>query len=257
MRFEIKSGGAVAIVFGIAALSGAVFMLGLLAGYDVGRESKVSAAQVATAYPVAAPPAGSSTPVEPAAATSTAANAIETPAPAAVVSPVARPPAAGARHPASVAHATTPASTPSKRRLAREAPSPTSAMSTPETNAGTGEEASGSPARAADHHATAKPVAREASEKPAPQPTPRHKPYNIQIEAAMDRAGADEMVRRLRALGYKPHVVPTRLNGETWYKLVIGPYPTQASAAAAQQQMRTKYNSRYGGGRATGAGTRP
>ena len=44
MRFEIKSGGIVAILFSVAALSGAVFMLGLLAGYDVGRESQSSAA---------------------------------------------------------------------------------------------------------------------------------------------------------------------------------------------------------------------
>ena len=58
MRFEIKSGGMAAILISIAALSGAVFMLGLLAGYDVGRESQSSAAQVATAYPVAAPPEG-------------------------------------------------------------------------------------------------------------------------------------------------------------------------------------------------------
>ena len=44
MRFEIKTGGVTAILFGVAALSGAVFMLGLLAGYDVGRESQSSAA---------------------------------------------------------------------------------------------------------------------------------------------------------------------------------------------------------------------
>ncbi len=257
MRFEIKSGGVVAIVFGIAALSGAVFMLGLLAGYDVGRESKVSAAQVATAYPVAAPPAGSSTPAEPAAASSTTANAIETPAPAAVASPVVPPRAVAARHPASVAHPATPASNPSERRLAHEAPSPSGAMSAPDSSASTGAEAGVNPTREAEHYATAKPVGREVSKKPAPRPTPRHKPYNIQIEAAMDRAGANEMVHRLQALGYTPHVVPTRLNGETWYKLVIGPYPTQEAAAAAQQQMRAKYNSLYGGGRATGAGTRP
>jgi len=56
MRFEIRSGGIAAIVFAIAALSGTVFMLGLLAGYDVGRESQSSQAQVATDYPVETPP---------------------------------------------------------------------------------------------------------------------------------------------------------------------------------------------------------
>src|SRR3979409_1838982 len=56
MRFEIKTGGIAAILVGVAALSFAVFLLGLLAGYDVGRESQTSAAPVATAYPVGAPP---------------------------------------------------------------------------------------------------------------------------------------------------------------------------------------------------------
>src|SRR5471030_1080632 len=56
MRFEIKTGGIAAILVGVAALSFAVFLLGLLAGYDVGRESQTSAAQVATSYPVGAPP---------------------------------------------------------------------------------------------------------------------------------------------------------------------------------------------------------
>ena len=56
MRFEIKSGGVAAILVGLAALSGAVFMLGLLAGYERSAgESQTSAAQIATDYPVAAP----------------------------------------------------------------------------------------------------------------------------------------------------------------------------------------------------------
>ena len=78
-------------------------------------------------------------------------------------------------------------------------------------------------------------------------PPARHKPYTIQIQAAMDRNGANEMVQRLQALGYQSHMVPAELNGQTWYKVVIGPYATQEAAAAAQQEMRTKYNSIYGG----------
>ena len=42
-------------------------------------------------------------------------------------------------------------------------------------------------------------------------------------------------------------LVPAQLNGQTWYKVVIGPYPTQDAAAAAQSEMRAKYNRRYGG----------
>ena len=42
MRFEIGGGGIAAIAVGLALLSGAVFFLGMFAGYDVGRESQVT-----------------------------------------------------------------------------------------------------------------------------------------------------------------------------------------------------------------------
>jgi DedD protein len=102
---------------------------------------------------------------------------------------------------------------------------------------------SGDGADAADTEAPAPRAAAIASARPQPH----HKPFNIQIEAAMDRSGASEMVRRLHGLGYQPHLVPAQLNGQTWYKVVIGPYPTQEAAAAAQTEMRAKYNRLYGG----------
>ena len=67
----------------------------------------------------------------------------------------------------------------------------------------------------------------------------------------MDHSGADEMVRRLVNLGYSAHITPTELAGQTWYKVEVGPYATQAEAEAAQAQLRTRYNSAYG--RAGGA----
>jgi cell division protein FtsN len=54
-------------------------------------------------------------------------------------------------------------------------------------------------------------------------------------------------------LGFQSRMVPTELNGQTWYRVVIGPFATQEAAAAAQQEMRAKYNSTYSGG---GAGSR-
>jgi DedD protein len=273
MRFEIKSGGMAAILISIAALSGAVFMLGLLAGYDVGRESQSSAAQVATAYPVTAPP-------EPVSAPDTAAGgsvagaapspsvAITSPSPAAPVAASPAPPATrvatakpvAAKPPKPVARATGLAAAPRSDRFPTEAPPPAGEVSAPSGRADfPGDEAGGrSPSTAAS--ATAPPVvhaAAGAAALPAGASAPpgahaRHKPFNIQIEAAMDRNGANEMVHRLQGLGYQPHLVPAQLNGQTWYKVVIGPYPTQEAAGAAQQEMRTKYNSLYGGA-ATGA----
>jgi DedD protein len=107
----------------------------------------------------------------------------------------------------------------------------------------------------ADAADTEAPAPRAVATPPA-RPQPHHKPFNIQIEAAMDRGGANEMVQRLHGLGYQPHLVPAQLNGQTWYKVVIGPYPTQEAAAAAQSEMRAKYNRLYGGA-ASAASSRP
>src|SRR5215813_3913216 len=52
MRFEVKAGGVAAILFAMTLLSGAVFALGLLAGYDVGRQAQIDSAQLATSYPL-------------------------------------------------------------------------------------------------------------------------------------------------------------------------------------------------------------
>jgi hypothetical protein len=56
------------------------------------------------------------------------------------------------------------------------------------------------------------------------------------------------MVKRLGALGYQPHLLPTQINGSTWYKVEVGPYTTQEEATAAEGELRKKYNSTYGGG---------
>jgi DedD protein len=253
MRFEIKSGGVVAILFGVAALSGAVFMLGLLAGYDVGRESQSSAAQVATAYPLAAPPAidapatassGAAASAAPAEHSVTEATVPPSPAnPVAPIPPVASAKPVVAKHPKPITRSTSSAFAPPPERMASASP-PSSAMDSPPGSPASDETSdSGGGADAADTEAPAPRAAAIASARPQPH----HKPFNIQIEAAMDRSGASEMVRRLHGLGYQPHLVPAQLNGQTWYKVVIGPYPTQEAAAAAQTEMRAKYNRLYGG----------
>jgi septal ring-binding cell division protein DamX len=69
--------------------------------------------------------------------------------------------------------------------------------------------------------------------------------YNIVIDAAMDRAGANRMVSRLLGLGYTPRIVPTLINGQRWYKVQVGPYPSADDARAAQAQLRAAYTARY------------
>lgn len=81
----------------------------------------------------------------------------------------------------------------------------------------------------------------------APSPAIRRRPYNIQIDAVMDRAGADDMVRRLRALGFPSTESTTVLNGQTWYRVSVGPYATEDDARAAQEKLRQQYRATYRG----------
>jgi cell division protein FtsN len=262
MRFEIKSGGVVAILFGVAGLSFAVFLFGLLAGYDVGRESQSSSAQVATAYPVEPPPAEASA-ASPEAAPSPAVAAAPAPAqppPVAAddesappVAPVAAAKPVRTKH-AKPAHSSAAAVASSDRITETDASSPAGGMGSPpdasDEDDATSAADSESPSAAAPRPA---PPAPHAATAAYAHPAPRHKPYTIQIQAAMDRNGASEMVQRLQVLGFQSRMVPTELNGQTWYRVVIGPFATQEAAAAAQQEMRAKYNSTYSGG---GAGSR-
>src|SRR5208283_5409057 len=78
MRFEIRGGGFFVILLGIAALSSAVFMFGLLAGYDVGRQSQLTTEEVATTYSIPSAPLAEA-PTAPAMAATPAAIAAEPP----------------------------------------------------------------------------------------------------------------------------------------------------------------------------------
>jgi cell division septation protein DedD len=247
MRFEIRSGGVAAILLAVALLSGGVFVLGLLAGYDVGRESQISSEQVATTYPLEPSPAADNS-------VAAASTAVSSPAPANIASPGAH----STQENRQTANAATNLSgvgavSPPHPRITSEALPPLARdkNSTP----GAGEETLGVP--------SAPPIPQEslapspgnsappsvASAEPSPIPRRmRRKPFDIQIQAAMDLNGANEMTRRLQQLGYQPHLVPTAIDGKTWYRVEVGPYATQAEAAAAELQLRQKYNTAFGGG---------
>jgi cell division protein FtsN len=80
---------------------------------------------------------------------------------------------------------------------------------------------------------------------PPPALPPGTRPYNIQIEAVMDRSGADEMVARLKALGYTAQEAKVALNGQTWYRVRVGPYASAEEATAAQNRLREQYRQAY------------
>jgi septal ring-binding cell division protein DamX len=244
MRFEIRSGGVGIILFGLVALSTMVFVFGLYEGYEIGIQSQSSSTQMATAYPLQGPPpadensasaetpsgvssvSGGSAPGE---NSHVAQNspAATVPSPAASIAPSAPPSVAAATPEYSPERGSAPRLADAGVTRVKVAPPPSVA----EATAGI----SPSPA------AAMRPVSTE------PAPAARHMPFNIQIQAAMDHKGADQMVQRLQQLGYQPHLVSTRIAGQTWYKVEVGPYASQDEAAVAEAELRQKYNSAFGG----------
>jgi septal ring-binding cell division protein DamX len=240
MRFEIRGGGFFMILLGILGLSSAVFIFGLLAGYEVGRQSTSATQQVATTYSIpSAPLAASSVPAAP--------------APAAAPSEVAE-------NPPETDSGDTEAK-PVKAPAAGDETGGSEGISSYE--APPAEEAAAPPSASGDHTRTASaevnnPDTTDDTDNTASDdeaPPPKRHAFNIQIQAAMDFSGANQMIRRLQKIGYPAHLVATPIDGQTWYKVEVGPYPSQDAAAEAQTAMRLKYNDEYSHGGAAGAGS--
>ncbi len=234
MRFEIGPGGGFVILVGLLGLSAAVFFLGMISGREMA-ETEQSQTQLASVYPMpaGAPSAAAPQPV-PAVPAQASVPSAAGPAPAAPKPPpqtaaVSQPanPAQPPRQVASVQRKPTarPAlASASRPHLAPSAEDESSADTSESDEAGSGEET------------------------PATRPPPgvgAHHGYNIVIDAAMDRQAAYRMSSRLLALGYTSHIVPTQINGQTWYRVQVGPYPTSEDARAAQAQLRAAYTARY------------
>src|SRR5579863_8570622 len=56
MRFEIRAGGGFVILLGLLGLSGAVFVLGLVAGNYMARQNQPDINQISSTYPLPSPP---------------------------------------------------------------------------------------------------------------------------------------------------------------------------------------------------------
>ena len=103
--------------------------------------------------------------------------------------------------------------------------------------------AMGSPA-AVTPRAAAKPASTRALASASTPASHKH-PFNIQIEAVMDRDGAQQMVQRLQSLGYPAAAETTDIDGQIWYRVKVGPYDSQDEAQAAQQKLREQYKAAY------------
>lgn len=228
MRFEIRTGGMMLILAGLAVLSGSVFALGLIAGYEMSRQNQIDQSQLASVYPAPSPLAMPTTVPPP--------REAALPAPSPAIIPV-RPPAgavAAAKPMSEEPIPPPPVEAPPPPPPGEENPdaisAPGPAASTPAPPSGGGPLAS--TGGAVTSAANAVPVKR--------------RPFNIQIDAVMDYSGAQQMAQRLRQLGYQPTIVQTDIAGQKWYRLRVGPYATAEEARAAQDRLRQQYKSAFG-----------
>jgi cell division protein FtsN len=220
MRFEIKAGGGFLILLGLVGLSGAVFLLGLVAGNYMAKQNQPDISQISSTYPLPNPPE-KPPPVSEMSSAAAASPSVESgpvppPAPVKPSEPaIGEIPPAARTSPATVARLKPPAEAP--------AVSPPSSDEDSDDDSDTG----------------------AAPAVPPRAIPPGAKPYNIQIQAVMDKSGADEMVSRLKALGYNAQETKVALNGETWYRVRIGPYASADEATAAQDRLREQYKQAY------------
>ncbi len=269
------------ILLGLAGLSGTVFGLGLIAGHEMAGPEPGSPPGLA-AYPlpaapasapseqaVAAAPAPAANPEAPAASSSENtgnAGEIAAPAKAAVASapavkPLPAPPVSAAtpvsgpvaaRRTAATGAAVASRSSRTATAAAAASPydnpstgasvAPPSESASAEGTADTGEEEPEAPARPAI--AAVAPRRNVAAANP---PAPRTGPYSVQIDAMMDRAGAQQMAQKIRAKGFEPYIVPTLVDGKTWYRLRVGHYATPQEAQAAESRLHQEFNNSSSG----------
>jgi len=231
MRFEIGPGGGFVILVGLLGLSAAVFFLGMISGREMA-QSVQGQTQLASVYPM---PAGAPAASPP--------QAAEPAAPVSAATP--KPPSRAALASANMPSAALPQPShehkaPPRPALASVPPAHRSAPAAEEPD-----DSSASPDSSAPSDETDTSADEGAPSAPAPSTRTHRAGYNIVIEAAMDRAAANRMVSRLLGLGYTSHIVPSQINGQTWYRVQVGPYPTPEDARAAQVQLRAAYTARY------------
>ncbi len=259
MRFEIRAGGAVLILLGLAGLSGAVFALGLVAGYEMARETAPDLAKAESVYPLPSPPetpeaspspaAAMNPPGSPAATPGTklavqSAEPPSRPAAAAQPSPASAPPALAAAHAAAAPGAPRP-----RLKPAAETHGISSSAGTPPAETPPPPSLTPAPSEAAAPAAATGVVpAARAGGASAGAPLPHRRPFNIQIDAVMDRTNAEQMAARLQKLGYHAFLVPTDIDGRTWWRVRVGPYDSEEEATAAEQRLRQQYRDAEGGG---------
>ncbi len=234
MRFEVKTGGAILIVIGLAGLSLIVFALGLFAGYDMARNTAPETPPADSVYPLPNPPPAPDLNKVPSKLSNETA-----PTQSAAAKPVANVKGSGGADSSAASlsmdkNAGPVASLP--RTVANAAASvPPPKMASPDA----GPEEKPRVTKSAVTDPPAKYAAATDSSGA------RHKPVNITIHTLMDRSNAEQMTARLQKLGYRAYMVHTDISGQTWWRVRIGPYQSKEEATAADKELHEKYKDSY------------
>jgi cell division septation protein DedD len=87
-----------------------------------------------------------------------------------------------------------------------------------------------------------RPVERPAPAVAAPvAPRPVGDRYTLQLSAFADKADADDFMRKVQALGFKPFVVASEVPGRgTFYRVRVGDYASRQAATDAKGDIEKK-----------------
>ena len=64
--------------------------------------------------------------------------------------------------------------------------------------------------------------------------------WSVQVNATKDEAVADSVVKQLLAHGYNSYIVKVNLQGETWYRVRVGRFPTMEAATAIVMRLKNE-----------------
>lgn len=78
--------------------------------------------------------------------------------------------------------------------------------------------------------------------------------WSVQVASVTDPGAAATLAAKLIHAGFKAFVSPHLLNGKTWYRVRVGPYPDAASAKAAEAKIAAVSGTRVILQRLRGAG---
>ena len=82
---------------------------------------------------------------------------------------------------------------------------------------------------------TAKP-----SEPPKPAPTETTVIYTVHLASFSEKENADRTLAKLKAAGVPAFVTRVEINGQDWYRLMVGRFPTQEQATAYGKELQNK-----------------